>query len=79
MKVPVTLPDLGEDTTTEVILSAWLVSRGQRIDEGEDLVELTTDKAAFTLPCPTAGVLIEILAPEGEVVTVGAVLGTLET
>ena len=78
MKFDVTLPDLGEDTVSEVILSAWLAEEGAQLDEGDDLLELTTDKAAFTLPCPRKGVLVSKSVGEGEVVHVGKALCALE-
>ena len=78
MKFDVTLPDLGEDTVSEVILSAWLAEEGAQLDEGDDLLELTTDKAAFTLPCPRKGVLVSKSVCEGEVVQVGKALCALE-
>ena len=78
MKFDVTLPDLGEDTVSEVILSAWLAEEGAQLDEGDDLLELTTDKAAFTLPCPRKGILVSKSVDEGEIVHVGKALCALE-
>ena len=45
--------------------------------EKDDLVELTTDKATFNLPSPAAGIISEIIVPEGETVDVGTVLGII--
>ena len=78
MRFEVTLPDLGEDTVSEVTLSAWLVEEGAELNEGDDLLELTTDKAAFTLPCPRSGILVSKSAGEGEVIKVGAALCALQ-
>lgn len=78
MRIDVTLPDLGEDTVSEVTISAWLAHEGDRLAQGDDLLELTTDKAAFTVPCPQSGRIVERCVGEGEIVTVGAVLCTLE-
>ena len=46
--------------------------------EKEDLVELTTDKAAFNLPSPGAGTITEIFFREGETVNVGQVLAHID-
>ncbi|MBI5116545.1 hypothetical protein HZA56_08745 [Candidatus Poribacteria bacterium] len=72
------LPDLGEDAGDEAIVSFWHFDEGDEINEGDDLVEMTTDKATFNVPSPRSGVLSEIVADEGETVKVGEVLALLE-
>ena len=79
MIVDVVLPDLGEDSTTEASVSAWLADVGSSLDEGDDLLELTTDKAAFCLPCPEDGILYETLVNEGDTIAVGDVVCRLKT
>jgi len=76
--IDVVLPDLGEDSTAEATLSEWLAAVGSPLEEGDDLLELTTDKAAFCLPCPQAGILHEILAKEGDTIAVGDVVCRLK-
>ncbi len=71
MRVEVNLPDLGEDSVQAVTVSGWLAEMGASLEEGDDLLELTTDKAAFTLPSPRAGVLSERLVDEGDPIEVG--------
>lgn len=78
MRVEVTLPDLGEDSVQAVTVSGWLADAGASLQEGDDLLELTTDKAAFTLPAPRAGVLAERLVNEGDEINVGDPLCVLE-
>lgn len=78
MKIDVTLPDLGEEPDSAIVISAWLSEEGQRLREGDDLVELTTDKAAFCLPCPQDGTLLARLVEEGVEVAVGDVLCVLD-
>lgn len=78
MRVEVTLPDLGEDAESQVTVSQWLADTGSHVNEGDDLVELTTDKAAFTLPSPQAGVLADTCVGPDDIVTVGDVICILE-
>lgn len=75
--VKIILPELGEGITKATV-SFWYFQAGQGVKKDEDLVELTTDKATFNLPSPAAGKILGILAPEGQSVEVGAVLGTIE-
>ena len=78
MKIDILLPDLGEDTVSEVNVSQWLAEVGDALHEGDDLLELTTDKAAFCVPCPQAGALAEMRVQPGDEILVGAVICTLE-
>ncbi len=78
MQIEVTLPDLGEDSVQAVTVSSWLANPGQSLGEGDDLLELTTDKAAFTLPCPRGGTLAQTLVGEGDKIRVGDALCVLE-
>ena len=78
MTYEVKLPTLGDDAGDTATVSYWLVEEGDNVKEGEDIVELTTDKAAFSLPAPKTGVLQEKLVQEGDEVSVGDVLCVLE-
>jgi pyruvate/2-oxoglutarate dehydrogenase complex dihydrolipoamide acyltransferase (E2) component len=78
MRVDIVLPDLGEDAVQDVTVSAWLAKKGARLSEGDDLLEITTDKAAFCVPCPKDGTLAELSVGEGDVIHVGDVVGALE-
>jgi 2-oxoglutarate dehydrogenase E2 component (dihydrolipoamide succinyltransferase) len=71
------LPELGQGIEKATV-SFWFFKEGDKISEKEDLVELTTDKAAFNLPCPFPGVLKEIIFHEGDTVNVGEVLAIIE-
>ncbi len=78
MTYEVTLPFLGEDASDTATISQWLVAEGATVEEGDDLVEMTTDKAAFNVPSPAAGIVAELCVREGENVTAGDVLCILE-
>ena len=73
------LPDLGEDAGDEAEVSFWYVEEGETVEEGQDLVEMVTDKAAFTVPSPVGGTLKQILVKEGETAKVGQALASVET
>ncbi|HOJ69667.1 MAG TPA: lipoyl domain-containing protein [Candidatus Hydrogenedentes bacterium] len=69
----VTLPAMGneDDSVDEATVSMWLAQPGARLRAGDDLLEVTTDKAAFVVPCPVDGVLREQLVQEDQVVRSG--------
>ncbi len=71
MEWEVTLPELGEDAGDEAEVSFWYAETGETVEGGQDLVEMVTDKAAFTVPSPQSGTLKKILTPEGKKVRVG--------
>lgn len=77
--VEVRLPDLGEESADAVVLAIWHAKIGDTIAEGADLAEVTTDKAAFTLPSPSKGRLIKRTVNEGDEVEVGSVICILES
>src|SRR6202008_1276236 len=65
------MPQLGE-TVTEGTITRWFKQVGETIAADEPLFEVSTDKVDSEVPAPTAGVVSEILVPEGETVPVGA-------
>ncbi len=76
----VILPELGSGVN-EATVSYWHFEEGDKVTEGEDLVEMTTDKATFNIPAPCSGVLGEVNFGEGDAVKVGdviAVIGEVE-
>ncbi len=69
----VLLPQLGE-TVTEGTITRWFVGVGESVAADQPLYEVSTDKVDSEVPSPLAGVLAEIVAGEGAVVAVGALL-----
>src|SRR5579863_764430 len=65
------------ESVSEGIVSRWLKAVGDSVDEGEPLVEVTTDKVDVEVPAPATGRLVEIVAAEGETVAVGATLAVI--
>ncbi|MFM9127716.1 MAG: biotin/lipoyl-containing protein [Solirubrobacterales bacterium] len=74
--VEVTLPAMGESVSEGTVLE-WRKAEGDSVEAGETLVEVSTDKVDAEIPSPVAGTLVKILAPEGETVTVGAVIAEI--
>ena len=71
------MPQLGESVTEGTIIK-WLKSAGEHVGLDEPLVEIETEKVNVEVPSPWEGVLSEILVPEGETVSVGTELATIE-
>jgi 2-oxoglutarate dehydrogenase E2 component (dihydrolipoamide succinyltransferase) len=74
--IDIDVPNVGE-SVTEVTVASWMKQVGDAVAKDEAIVELETDKAAQELVAPAAGVLTEILVPEGEVAAVGVTLARL--
>jgi pyruvate dehydrogenase E2 component (dihydrolipoamide acetyltransferase) len=64
------LPDLGEGIHEAEIL-AIAVSVGQKVHEGDIILEIETDKAAVEIPSPYTGEIAEILIQVGDLARVG--------
>ena len=77
MAIDIVVPNLGE-SITEATVATWLKNPGDVVAADETLLELETDKATLEIPSPVAGVLSEVIAPEGVDVEVGALLGRVE-
>ncbi|WP_018681271.1 2-oxo acid dehydrogenase subunit E2 [Actinokineospora enzanensis] len=67
------LPDVGEGLTEAEILT-WRVQVGDRVTDGQFVVEVETAKAAVELPIPFDGVVHELRYPVGATVDVGSVI-----
>jgi pyruvate dehydrogenase E2 component (dihydrolipoamide acetyltransferase) len=73
----VKLPELGEGVEKATV-SYWHFDEGGQVKEGEDIVEMVTDKATFNLPAPCSGTIKKIFFREGETVKIGEVIATIE-
>ena len=73
----VTLPSLGE-SVTEGIITKWFKKVGDVVARDEPLFEVSTDKVDSEMPSPAAGVLVEILAGEGDTVETGARVAVID-
>lgn len=71
------VPTLGE-SVTEATIAKWFKKVGDAVKADEPLCELETDKVTVEVPAPASGKLLEISAPEGSTVAVGALLGKID-
>jgi 2-oxoglutarate dehydrogenase E2 component (dihydrolipoamide succinyltransferase) len=62
---------------TEGTITKWMKAVGDEVARDEPLFEVSTDKVDSEVPSPAAGVLSEILVPEGETVEVGVKLAVI--
>jgi pyruvate dehydrogenase E2 component (dihydrolipoamide acetyltransferase) len=73
----VKLPSLAEGVEKATVTYCHKAA-GDSVKEGEDLIEMVTDKATFNMPSPSSGVLKEILVTEGDEVMVGQIVARIE-
>lgn len=75
--VKIVVPELGEGITKATV-TFWYYQPGDYVEQGQDVVELATDKATFNVSASCSGILSEIFFREGESVGVGEVLGIIK-
>jgi 2-oxoglutarate dehydrogenase E2 component (dihydrolipoamide succinyltransferase) len=78
MQTEIKVPALGE-SITEVDIGQWLKKEGDAVAKDENLVSLESEKATVDLPAPSAGVLMKILKPKGQVANVGEVIAVIDS
>ncbi|HEX6459961.1 MAG TPA: dihydrolipoamide acetyltransferase family protein [Thermoleophilaceae bacterium] len=76
MASDVMMPRLSDSMEEGTVLK-WLVEVGGEVKRGEPLVEIETDKANMTYEADTDGVLIEVLADEGQTLPIGEVIARI--
>lgn len=77
MPMTITMPQLGE-TVTEGTISLWLKKPGDTVEKYEPFVEIATDKVSAEIPSPVSGTISELVAEEGETVSVGAPIAIID-
>jgi len=77
MKIEIKVPSPGE-SITEVQLMTWLVKNGERVEKDQELAEIDSDKATFTVNASDDG-LITLLVAEGETIAVGSIICTIDS
>jgi len=76
MATEITMPKLS-DTMTEGRLVSWKKSVGERVERGEIIAEVETDKANMELEAFSSGVLLEIRVKPGDLAPVGTVIAII--
>jgi pyruvate dehydrogenase E2 component (dihydrolipoamide acetyltransferase) len=74
----VIVPKSGGVTSTKAIVVRWLKREGDRVEIGDPLVELETEKVSYELESPFAGTVMKVLAQETAEVPVGDPLCEIE-
>src|SRR5438477_3665825 len=75
--VEIQMPQMGESVTEGTVLE-WHKREGEFVEEGETVVEVSTDKVDAEVPAPASGVITRILKAEDETIEVGGVLAELD-
>ena len=78
MSEQIIVPALGE-SITEATVAKWLKNVGDTVEVDEPIVELETDKVNLEVPSPVSGTVGDIKFKDGDIVEVGAVLGSVQT
>ncbi|CAG0938153.1 2-oxoglutarate dehydrogenase E2 component (dihydrolipoamide succinyltransferase) [Gallionellaceae bacterium] len=78
MQIEVKVPQLSE-SVSEATLVSWHKQAGEAVTEGENLIDIETDKVVLELPAIKSGVLSKILKQNGEKVTSNEVIALLDT
>src|SRR4026208_991658 len=76
MATEIKLPRLGQGMETGTIVR-WLKSEGETVEKGEPLYELDTEKVTQEVEAESSGVLLKILAGEGDEIEVGKAIAVI--
>jgi len=74
--IEIRVPDIGDFTDIPVV--EVLVKAGDRVDAEQSLVTLESDKAVMEIPSPGAGVIRSVAVAEGDFVSEGSLIATLD-
>jgi pyruvate dehydrogenase E2 component (dihydrolipoamide acetyltransferase) len=77
MRTEIRMASLGYDMESGRVES-WLKQVGDRVDRGEPIVEVETDKATIEMEATHSGTLVEIVVEAGQEVPTGEVIGYLD-
>ena len=75
--VQIQMPQMGESVTEGTVLE-WHKQEGEFVEEGETVVEVSTDKVDAEIPAPASGTITKVLKAADETVEVGAPLAELD-
>ena len=75
--VQLLMPEMGESVTEGTVLE-WHVSEGDSVEEGQTMVEVSTDKVDAEVPAPASGTVTKILVQPDETIEVGKPLAEID-
>ncbi len=75
--VQLEMPAMGESVTEGTVLE-WHKQEGEHVEEGETIVEVSTDKVDAEVPAPASGTIAKILKQADETVLIGEVLAEID-
>src|SRR5262245_54355135 len=75
--VQLLMPEMGESVTEGTVLE-WHVSEGESVEEGQTMVEVSTDKVDAEVPAPAAGTVTKIMVQVDEEDDVGKPLAEID-
>jgi len=78
MRLEITVPNLPESVNDATLLD-WHKQPGDRLQHGDNLIDLETDKVILEVPVPDNGVLLTVHRSRGDVVRSGELLAVMET
>lgn len=76
MATKIIMPQGGQDITEGIVVN-WLKKEGETVKKGEVVCEVETEKAVFEVQAPANGILLKIIAKEGEKVPIFSVIGII--
>ncbi|XUW87111.1 2-oxoglutarate dehydrogenase complex dihydrolipoyllysine-residue succinyltransferase [Burkholderia sp. M6-3] len=76
--VEVKVPQLSE-SVSEATMLQWKKKPGEAVAQDEILIEIETDKVVLEVPAPSAGVLAQVIANDGDTVTADQVIAKIDT
>jgi 2-oxoglutarate decarboxylase len=71
------MPEMGESVTEGTVLE-WHVSEGDSVEEGQTMVEVSTDKVDAEVPAPASGTVTQIMVQPDETIEVGKPLAEID-
>src|SRR6185503_20172074 len=75
--VQLVMPEMGESVTEGTVLE-WHVAEGDSVEEGQTMVEVSTDKVDAEVPAPTSGTVTKLLVEPDETIEVGKPLAEID-
>src|ERR1700759_3326919 len=75
--VQIAMPEMGESVTEGIVLE-WHVAVGDFVNEGDTVVEVSTDKVDAEVPAPASGTITKLLVEVDDEVPVGSPMAERE-